>query len=318
MSPDLGKTSWTDPEIADLRAEVLQIITDEGLTRRLVADESGVAEGTFGPWLNGRYPGDNAAVATKVRLWKLTRADRTAHAAQSVQAPAFQMTPTAKKYLTALEHAQFVGDMALIAGGPGTGKTAAIRQHQATRPRVFVATMDPSTGGVSTCLIEVLSAMGKPDAKGTPQTLSRQVCERFAEPGALLIIDEAQALGVKAVEQLRSIHDRTGVGLAFVGDETLLQLFGLVNRKPGYAQLSSRIGFKVRAARPTLGDVEALTQAWGLDDRDAVSLCRDIAGKPGALRGLTKVLLVASRLAGGERPTALQIREAFQAGEVSA
>ena len=311
MSPHLGKTDWTDEELSALRAQVLELLETAGLTRRQAALDAGIAEGTFGPWLNGVYPGDNAKIATQVTLWLKTREDRKAAAAVAVKAPDFQELPTARKYLTALEHAQFVGDMVLIAGGPGTGKTAAAKQHAATRSRVTIATMAPSTRGVANCLQEVMAALGEPEAKGTPQALSRRIAQRFREAGALLIIDEAQHLSQQAVEELRSIHDRTGVGLALVGDENLLTLFsGAAGR--GYAQLSSRIGYRARQARPTTADVEQLATAWHITDRDAVKLCRDIAAKPGALRGLTKVLLVASRMAANAQPTAAHIREAWQ------
>ncbi|KAK0348034.1 hypothetical protein LTR94_038830, partial [Friedmanniomyces endolithicus] len=62
--------------------------------------------------------------------------------------------------------------------------------------------------------------MGEPDAKGAPHQLSRRICEKVRNANGLIILDEAQKLTEKAVEEARSWHDRTGVGLALVGNDS--------------------------------------------------------------------------------------------------
>jgi DNA transposition AAA+ family ATPase len=311
MSPHLGKTNFDEDELAALRVEANAFIEREQWTRRRFAEESDVAEGTFGPWLDGKYQGNNAGPAAKVYRFLQARKDQAALAAQIPTAPCFQETKTARRILAALDHAQVFGDLVVVGCGPGLGKSAALAQFKATRPRVIVATMAPSTRGVNTALVEVLAAMGDAEARGTPQALSRRIATK-ATAGALLAIDEAQHLSQQAVDELRSIHDRTGVGVVFSGDESVFTLFD-GTRRAAFAQFHSRIGMRVRQSRPDPSDAPILARAHGVNDSQSIKLLTEISLKPGGLRGMTKTLLLARRMSAlASTPlTASLIREAW-------
>lgn len=295
MTPNLGKTTFTEAELQQLRAEATAFIERHSWTKKRFAEECDVPEGTFGPWLAGKYGGDNEGPAAKVYRFLSARKDQDQLAASIPVAPSFQDTPTSLRIWAGLEHAQVFGDLTVIGVGPGMGKTATIAQFKAVRPRVWVATMAPSTRGVPNALVEVLGAMGDMDARGTPQALSRRVAAK-ATAGALLVIDEAQHLSQQAVDEFRSIHDKTGVGLVFSGDESVFSLFD-GTRRSAFAQFHSRIGFRVRQSRPLAGDALMLAQAHGVTEPAMVKLCVEIANKPGALRGLNKTILLAKRMA---------------------
>lgn len=311
MTPNLGKTTFSDAELVQLRAETAAFIERHQLTKKKFAEECDVPEGTFGPWLDGKYQGDNEKPASKVYRFLSARKEQAQMAASIPVAPTFQETPTAKRIWAGLEHAQVFGDLSVIGLGPGLGKTSTIIQFRASRPRVYVATMRPSTTGVPNSLIEMLGAMGDLDARGTPQALSRRVAAK-ATAGSLMVIDEAQHLSQKAVDEFRSIQDQTGCGLAFSGDESVFSLFD-GTRRSAFAQYHSRIGFRVRQSRPLAGDGQMLAKAHGLTEAAMVKLCVEITNKPGALRGLTKTLLLAKRMAAlTDQPlTNTMIREAW-------
>jgi len=311
MTPNLGKTTFDSAELTQLRAEVTAYIERAGLTKKAFAEECDVPEGTFGPWLSGTYQGDNEKPAAKVYRFLSARKEQAQMAATIPVAPPYQDTPTSKRVFGALEHGQVFHDLVVVGLAPGLGKTATIKQFTATRPRVWVATMAPSTRGVPNALVEVLGAMGDPDARGTPQALSRRVAAKATE-GALLVIDEAQHLSQQAVDEFRSIHDKTGVGLVFSGDESIFSLFD-GTRRSAFAQFHSRIGMRLRQSKPLVGDAAVLAAAHGVTEGPLVKLCVEIANKPGALRGLTKTLLLAKRMAAmADQPlTTTLIREAW-------
>jgi DNA transposition AAA+ family ATPase len=279
-------------DVDAVRAAVKAAMAVDGYTQAKLGAEMGVPAGTLGPWVNGGYAGDNEKIARQAQLWLDLRADKIEQAAIMPAAPTWQATLTAKKMIGTLSRAQTMGDLVVIGLGPGCGKTATCGQYRATRPNVHLATMRPSTRGVNTCLVALLHAMGVNDAKGTPQTLADRVIKLIMGSGALLVIDEAQHLSVQAVEELRSIHDITGCGLAFVGDERLFTIFS-TSRSGEFAQLSSRIGFRLRQGKPDAQDAAILAAAHGITDAKIIQVCTEIAMKPGALRGLTKVLLIA-------------------------
>ncbi|QQQ17776.1 AAA family ATPase [Brevundimonas vitis] len=314
MTPNLGKTTFSPHELGQLRAETSAFIDRHGWTAKQFAEECEVPEGTFGPWLADKYPGSQKRideVASVVNRFLVARKEQAEMAATIPVAPMFQETPTARRIWAGLEHAQVFGDLTVVGVGPGMGKTETTRQYRKLRPRVWVATMAPSTRGVPNALIEVLGAMGDQDARGTPQALSRRVAAK-ATSGGLLVIDEAQHLSQQAVDEFRSIHDKTGVGLVFSGDESVFSLFD-GSRRSAFAQFHSRIGYRVRLSRPDPKDAVVIAAAHGVTETQLVKLCGEIASKPGALRGLTKTLLLAKRMAAmaSEPLTATLIREAY-------
>lgn len=295
MSPNLGKTAFNDAEMAKLRQDVAAYIERHAMTKRQFAADADVAEGTFGPWLNGQYAGNNDTVAAKVHRLIVSREEQSRMAATVPEAPSYQDTRMGREILGVLDHCQVFGDLGVIGLWPGLGKTAGIAQFKATRPRVWTAPMAPSSRGVPNALIAMLEAMGEDEAKGTPQALSRRV-QKKASAGGLIVIDEAQHLSQQAVDEFRSIHDRTGVGLVFSGDESVFQLFD-GNRRAAFAQFSSRIGRRLRRSRPYPEDVDVMAEAHGVTDTASKKLIRDMAQKPGALRGVNKTLLLARRMA---------------------
>jgi DNA transposition AAA+ family ATPase len=293
MTPNLGKTTFDPAELTQLRGEAAAFIERHSWTKKRFAEECDVPEGTFGPWLSGSYQGNNDGPAAKVFRLLSARKEQAQLAASVPVAPTYQETPTSKRIFGAMEHAQVFNDLVVVGCGPGLGKSATIIQYKAVRPRVWVSTMKPSSRGLPNALVAILGAMGDAEARGTPQALSRRVASKATE-GSLLVIDEAQHLSQQAVDELRSIHDETRCGLVFSGDESVFSLFD-GTRRAAFAQFHSRIGLRVRQSRPLVGDATTLAAAHGITDPAIMKLCVDLANKPGALRNVTKTLLVSKR-----------------------
>lgn len=286
----------------DLRLELRQLIENErGYSQARIAREVGISATTLSQWMSGTYAGDNDGVEAKIGRWvdKLQAARATAIAMPA--APDYVETPSAARVLMALRYAQLAGDIAIAYGGAGLGKTTAIREHARRAPNVWHATMTPASSGVVTCLEEIADAVNANTAAGGGAAkLHRAICRRVADTGGLLVIDEAQHLSVAALDQIRSIHDATGIGIALVGNEAVYARMTGGNRAAYLDRLFSRIGKKVRLIRATVDDVRALVAAWGIDDARSLGILRDIASKPGGLRGLTKTLRLATMHAAGE------------------
>jgi hypothetical protein len=310
MNISLGKTAFTPEEIDDLRDRLKAHKEALGLSWGDLGKITGVPQGTLSGWVPGTYNNgkiyDNQEIPGRVHRFFLSLAEKSALEAAMPSEPDFQATTSSGRMMTVLALSQ-LGDMGLISTPPGVGKTASVRQYAATRNQVFVCTASPASRGVNTMLSAILGAMGERDAKGTPQGLSARIRNRVREASALIVVDEAQHLSPQALEELRSIHDDTGCGVALVGDERLAATL------KAYPQLYSRLGVRHSQPRPLAEDVTAIAAGWGVMHGAELAFLHEIARKGGGIRTLTKTLKLAVRAAraGGATVCVADLRDAY-------
>jgi len=298
-----------DDAEADLKATVRAIQGREGLTQRKLAQAIGIAPSTLSEWLNGTYKGDEDAVRKLVSAWIEARQDATSRAVAAMSD--FVETPTSEKICAALAYAKSAADMVCIYGGPGVGKTRAIAYFRAKYPTaVWVATMTPASSGLVSALEVVGEAVGLAECTGGARRVSNAIRKQVAGSHGLIIIDEAQHLSMAAIEELRSIHDATGIGLALVGNETSYARLTGGSRAASYAQIFSRIGMRLFVHRPDRGDVRAIADAMGVTDADAIDFMARMAARPGALRGMLKALRLVLGQSGPQGVTVESLRAA--------
>ena len=278
----------------------------ESLSWPAIAKLTDVASSTLSLFATGKYAGNNVAVAIKVFAYR----DRLAAAAEitgnAAAVPDWFDTPTSARLTSLLRWAQ-TGEVVLIVTTPGIGKTRVAERFADNDPNVWLATMAPSTAGVATMAIEVAAAIGLGEVKGSPQQLSRQIKARVRGKKGLLIVDEAQELTDKALNELRGWHDQTKVGIVLMGNEAVVgQLDG---RKSALAQISSRFSIRHEQRAPIVGDVEALLDAWEIADAEQRAFLAKVGALPGALREITHTIKIA-KLAAGETLTLKHLRDA--------
>lgn len=253
------------------------------------------------------YAGDEQGVAEQVHQYRQLLASQTLYKLDLPEAPKFFAGPTAQEILSCITFAHSYRRQVAIGTGAGMGKTTVFEHYQETYPNVFLATMDPTTSGVNNMLIAVLKALGVAEPKGSPYRLGVQIVDKLRDSGGLLIIDETQHLSVQAIEQIRSLYDqlakgsgRPDFGLVFAGNLSMMQRLEGDARGAEYAQIFSRIGFKMLRPNGVNGDADAMCAAWGISDEKIIAAIRDIVTKPGALRQATYVLELAYLMAAGE------------------
>lgn len=214
--------------------------------------------------------------------------------------PAWVSTPTSERILAGLRYAQLAADIVVIYGGAGLGKTHAIRHYRSRSPNVFHVELSPATGGLIACLEEIAIAVGLSGYARTAAYLHRAICVRLRGANGLLVFDEAQELNMQALDQVRCIHDRAKVGIALVGNERVYAQMAGSNRAAYLDRLYSRIGKRIHLRRSSEGDAAAVISAWGITDNPSRGRLLEIAGKPGALRVLSKALRLADTYAQAE------------------
>ena len=300
-----------DPHAAT-KEKCRDAITAAALSQAAAAQEIGVSSAVLSQWLSGKYGGNRDQVAARVEAWLAALEERAAMSARLPEPPGWIKTPSARRIYAALGYAQMAGDIALIYGGAGMGKTMTARQYAGKKPNVWVATMTPGAHALGPCLDRVSEACGLRTPGGRAARIESTLRDRVEGARGLLVIDEAQHLGLRALEALRGLHDATGGGLALVGNETIFTRIAGGRRAAEFAQLHSRVGKRVRLAAPDRKDISLLLDAW----RPAVTAgarkrATAAARLPGALRGMTKLLRLAALISRGVEISGPHIEEAW-------
>lgn len=297
-----------DSSPTTLAQRVQAAATELGINQSQLSKQMGLTPAVLNQWLALKYKGNNDKVNAAATRWLL--AQERGQEMPVFEPPKFIETPTATKIMDVLTDAQTNGELAVIYGGAGVGKTEAIKAYLEQSNNVWHVTMSPAASSAGNCLDEICCSLGI-DAGGRAVKAQRALVKFLKDSHGILIPDEAQHLSTSALETLRSIFDMTGVGMVLVGNDSVYAKLTGGRRAAEFAQLYSRIGQRLKIVKPTRADVMAIVEAWHVDDKESKSLLAEIANKPGGLRGMIKTLRVASQMTDGI-PSVDDLRAAWE------
>ncbi|MDI4482773.1 transcriptional regulator [Moraxella nonliquefaciens] len=215
--------------------ELLQQFKDsQNLTQSKLAPMLGVSSATVSQYLSGVYGGDVATLDKKVR-----ELVERANSRKVDIKTGFVLTKSARKTLSVCEDAHTLGDIRLVIGEAGLGKTMAIKEYSEKIKGVILIESEP-TFSPKILLVQLCHALGVIPSRSNHDNLSA-IKAKLTDSERLIIIDEAELLSYKCLEIIRRIHDMTGVGVVLAGMPRLVA--NLKGKSGEYKQLYSRVGF---------------------------------------------------------------------------
>lgn len=215
--------------------ELLQSFKDsQSLSQARLATMLGVSAATVSQYLNGTYTGDIKAIDKKVRELVERSQDK-----QKDIKTGFVLTGSARRTLSVCTDAHVLGDIRLVIGEAGLGKTVAIKEYAMHTDGVILVESEP-TFSPKILLNQLCHALGVAPSRNNHDNLSA-IKNKLKDSGRLIIIDEAELLSYKCLEIIRRIHDMTGVGVILAGMPRLVA--NLKGKSGEYKQLYSRVGF---------------------------------------------------------------------------
>lgn len=292
------KDTPVDVEEVRLWAVGYREFHEPALSWAMFAKECGIPAGTLQPFCTGNYQGDNQRVAKELfRFRQAVESQRERQQAIPTD-PGYFDTETSVRIQMLLQMAH-LGRITVIATGPGTGKTVTVREYMERAQPVYYATMRPSCTKVLPMLEELHRAFGIESRHHTSASASRQVIDRVKGRKALIIVDESNHLSIDSIEELRSLHDATGVGICLLGNEELLQRIETGRMRDRFARLNSRIAMRHVQRLPLKEDVHAFCDAWNIKAPDIRKYLEKIALTPdaGGLRECRQLIEAGSLLA---------------------
>ena len=254
-----------------------------GLSISDVAREigAGVSTTTASKWLRGVYEGDVPAVTGRVLAWLRTRREAARRSMSSAGLDRHVSLGVTEEIEAVLAHAQAAGDVVLIHGRSGAGKSWAVARYCAAHTPSFKVTMTGAVVTLAGLLARVAAAVGAGERHGSALAAETAIVGRLKGRGALLVVDEAHHLSARLLDELRCIRDLAGLGLALIGGD---ELWSALAGSARCDQIVGRIGIRLPLSAAA--------------DADVLDLAAAVLGRRPGHRE-TKLLVAAARGAGG-------------------
>lgn len=226
----------------DVRSELNAFLEAEQISASSLARSIGVSSAAISNFRKGDYRGDNEGLAKKIKAYLN---NQNAKKNEPIEVVAFKedilKSLDYEMSNFAINEAVNEREIALIYGSAGTGKTTILKEYIKANPNAVFIEATPHTTARS--LLYDLCETLKIDAPKGMHDKLKAVARHFLTCNRVILVDEAEHLPLKALEDLRRIHDFSRTPLVLVGTEILLQ--NLMGRNKELRQLYSRIGAKL-------------------------------------------------------------------------
>ncbi|EIR3453845.1 AAA family ATPase [Salmonella enterica] len=218
----------------DIITQLKDVMDTHGYSQGQVARAIGRSSAAINQYVQGKYNGDIADM--EERIGHFLRRVREKQNALRID-ERFVSTPTASKGLEVLSYAHLESEICVLYGAAGLGKTMILKEYARRDDAVIFIEADP--GFTARTLLEELCGRLRLSKNGNIHALIEVCVEKLKGSGRLLVIDEAELLPYRALEVIRRLHDKAGIGVVLAGMPRLIT--NLKGKRGEYAQLYSRV-----------------------------------------------------------------------------
>ncbi|EIS9096197.1 AAA family ATPase [Salmonella enterica] len=218
----------------DIITQLKDVMDAHGYSQGQVARAINRSSATINQYVQGKYSGD--VTDLEERIANFIRRVREKQNALRID-ERFVSTPTARKGLEVLAYAHQECEICVLYGAAGLGKTMILKEYARRDDTVIFIEADP--GYTARTLLEELCARLRLSKNGNIHALIDLCVEKLKGSGRLLVIDEAELLPYRALEVVRRLHDKAGIGVVMAGMPRLI--VNLKGKRGEFAQLYSRV-----------------------------------------------------------------------------
>lgn len=288
----MNKNNMYDSRIQEAANEIKSYMERCGKSQTVTAKEIGISSATLSLFLKGRYTGDNEEIAESIEQFLFMDRKRNCLSKKPEICPEIHNTSQIleKVYIT-----QATGDILLIYGDAGCGKTTALQYYKRNNRNVIYIEADVTNNSYRSILSAIAKESGV-NGKGAASVIMHQVIENLKGTTTLLIIDEAQHLAPKAFDAIRALNDKAGIGIVYSGNPSIKKrMYGF--RQDDYDQVYSRIGYHCQLHNHySQNDIRAIFSGYAID-KECMAYLHRVAQKKGGLRVMVKQYCVAENIA---------------------
>ncbi len=270
-----------------LQEQLKEYMLQSGAKQAAICRGMGITTGALCSWLGGKYAGNSKNIEIAVENFLKREAEkRTEYKLERK----FIVTKVVRRVFEAARIAHLNGEIAVVYGEAGYGKTAACKEYHRENPDSILIEAD--LGHTARVLfLELHKTIGL-SCEGSVHDLFSEVVDKLRGSDRLIIVDEAEHLPYRALELLRRVYDKAGIGILLVGMPRLLA--NLRGKRGEYAQLYSRVGIAIKLS--AIDDIDAALFAAQIPGGEKVAEHLCLAAE-GNTRRLVKLIAVSARIA---------------------
>jgi DNA transposition AAA+ family ATPase len=236
----------------DVRQSMTKHMDDHKITIVLAAKGMSISPATLGLWLKEKYAGDNVEVERKVTQWLKLQNARHKIAGRKFQCV---KTLTSGKIFETLHLCHVMQRPGVIIGPFGCGKTVSIKEWIKHNSDAILLEAD-TCYTVYALLAELHSKVTVHQGKESLRYMFNDIVSKLKGSGRIIIVDEAEYLPKKALDQLRRIGDHAEIGYVLVGHE---RLEGNLRGNCGeLAMIHNRVQIRVRLSEIKESDATSI------------------------------------------------------------
>lgn len=241
---------------ADELRELVRDISQQGLTRKFIAEEAGYRDSALSAWMNKKYSVKDMAFEVALRS-ALERILERRFMSGNREAKKFRRVKTSvvEAMFSTAKICQYQGLIGLLTGKGGRGKTTAAEMYRASVSNVvYVRTSRFMT---RKHLMQAIAKQVAVDEKSAYEMLVK-VCGKLRRRKSLVIFDEAENISLDLLDTVRQINDWANAGLLFIGQEAFYDT--LAKARPSHEYLVDRFKLRMRVKDLGLADVKMLAE----------------------------------------------------------
>lgn len=231
-------------------------IGQTGISQNAIARAIGVSASTLSQYLKNKYPGDVGALEGKIAQYLQISLERENYPRADW---CFVRTSVAEQVFEIAANCHVGGSVGIVTGESGIGKTTAVREYQQQHGDVMVVYGRPSM--TTRAVMREIAMLVGVDPVGAVDDVFMRIVKRLKGSQRMLIIDEAEHLTARVLDQIRRLSDPefAGIGLLLVGLPRLLHM--LRSAQGDHRYLYSRVGWSIGLRGLTDADCQAIVRS---------------------------------------------------------
>lgn len=209
--------------VEQVRQKLIEFMKTTNKTQTKISKETGLSTAVISQFLKGTYAGNNEETANTINKYLTLNMNKVETTGINEFYPELGNT---KQVLFSVKYAHQFGEIVMIHGDAGTGKTTALKFYADNNTNETLITANATSRTPKAILSMITESIGK-QASPTEFKLMTNLTNNLKDTNKLLIIDEADHLTPRALQAIRNLNDISGIGIVLAGNEIIYhQMYG--------------------------------------------------------------------------------------------